>query len=72
MKQNLKDGLATQGYDVVSFFNEKPSKGSESYTVTHNGGKYLFANQKNKDTFEDIGNTTLIPTSVIQSIKILN
>jgi hypothetical protein len=27
---------------------------------------------KDKDTFEDIGNTTLIPTSVIQSIKILN
>jgi len=27
---------------------------------------------KDKDTFEDIGNTTLIPTSVIQSIKILH
>ena len=24
---------------------------------------------KDKDTFEDIGNTTIIPTSVIQSIK---
>ena len=25
--------------------------------------------QKDKETFEDIGNTTIIPTSVIQSIK---
>ena len=24
---------------------------------------------KDKDTFEDIGNTTIIPTSVIKSIK---
>ena len=27
---------------------------------------------KDKETFEDIGNTTLIPTSVIQSIKKIN
>ena len=27
---------------------------------------------KDKETFEDIGNTTLIPTSVIQSIKNIN
>jgi hypothetical protein len=28
-----------------------------------------FIKTKDKETFEDIGNTTLIPTSVIQSIK---
>ena len=31
-----------------------------------------FIKQKDKETFEDIGNTTIIPTSVIQSIKKIN
>tara|TARA_R100001244_G_scaffold91518_1_gene69283 strand:- start:997 stop:1341 length:345 start_codon:yes stop_codon:yes gene_type:complete len=31
-----------------------------------------FIKTKDKETFEDVGNTTIIPTSVIQSIKKIN
>ena len=31
-----------------------------------------FIKHKDKETFEDIGNTTIIPTSVIQSIRKIN
>ena len=42
MKQNLKDGIAAQGYDVVSFFNGNPKKGNETHTSTFNDAKYFF------------------------------
>jgi hypothetical protein len=49
---------------------------SKGYLVSQkNGITRIFTDYiktKDKQTFEDIGNTTLIPTSVIQSIKILN
>ncbi len=51
MKQNIKNGISAQGYDVVSFFNGSPAKGNENYSLEHNSGKYLFATQKNKDAF---------------------
>lgn len=52
MKQNLKEGIAAQGYDVVSFFNGSPKKGNQSYTANYDGGKYLFASLEDKDKFE--------------------
>ena len=52
MKQNLKDGTAAQGYDVVSFFNGSPKKGNAAYTSTYNDAKYLFASLENKEKFE--------------------
>lgn len=52
MLQNLKDGLGAQGFDVISFFNGSPKKGSESHTSTYNDAKYLFASQENKQKFE--------------------
>ena len=53
MKQNLKNGMAAQGYDVVSFFNGSPQKGTNSYTSNYNGAKYLFSSLENKETFEE-------------------
>ena len=52
MKQNLKDGTAAQGYDVVSFFNGSPKKGNAAYASTYNDAKYLFASLENKEKFE--------------------
>ena len=52
MKQNLKNGIGAQGYDVVSFFNGKPEKGSESHTSSYNDAKYFFGSLENKEKFE--------------------
>lgn len=52
MKQNLKNGVAAQGYDVVSFFNGTPSKGKPSYTANYNEAQYQFASEANKTKFE--------------------
>ena len=52
MKQNLKDGIAAQGYDVVSFFTGNPKKGNETYASNYNDAKYLFASLEDKETFE--------------------
>ena len=53
MKQNLKNGIAAQGYDVVSFFNSSPAKGIQSHSVKHNGANYLFSNLKNMEQFSE-------------------
>ena len=49
---------------------------SKGYLLSQkNGVTRIFVDYiktKDSDTFEDIGNTTIIPTSVIQSIKKLN
>tara|TARA_R110000868_G_scaffold213404_1_gene463456 strand:+ start:1240 stop:1623 length:384 start_codon:yes stop_codon:yes gene_type:complete len=52
MKQNLKNGVAAQGYDVVSFFNGNPKKGNEAYASNYNNAKYLFASLEDKEKFE--------------------
>jgi|TARA_R110000796_G_scaffold107641_1_gene218402 hypothetical protein len=50
-----------------------PTCVSKGYLVSQQKGVTRiftdYIKTKDKDTFEDIGNTTLIPTSVIQSIK---
>tara|TARA_R110000772_G_scaffold64255_2_gene143873 strand:- start:333 stop:674 length:342 start_codon:yes stop_codon:yes gene_type:complete len=50
-----------------------PTCVSKGYLLSQkNGVTRIFCDYiktKDKETFEDIGNTTLIPTSVIQSIK---
>jgi len=52
MKQNLKNGMAAQGYDVVSFFNGTPKKGSDAHTSNYNDAKYLFSSLANKKKFD--------------------
>lgn len=52
MLQNLKNGIAAQGYDVVSFFNGKALKGSEEYSSNYNDAKYLFASLEDKEAFD--------------------
>ncbi len=52
MKQNLKNGLAAQGFDVVSFFNGSPSKGNPNHVANYNGGQFQFSSESNKIKFE--------------------
>lgn len=52
MKQNLINGIAAQGYDVVSFFDGKPKKGNESITSKYDGGVFQFSSEENKVKFE--------------------
>ena len=48
---NYDDNLAVHGYDVVSYHDDKPLKGSKDITVTLHGITYRFANEANKDRF---------------------
>ena len=49
---NLKDDLAVQGYDVVSYHTQNaPVKGKSEYKAQINGATYLFVCQENLDKF---------------------
>jgi YHS domain-containing protein len=48
-----KSTLALEGYDVVSYFNGKPQKGSPSISYTLKGIKYYFVTVKDLELFKD-------------------
>lgn len=52
MKQNLKEGIAAQEYDVISFFDGKPKKGNSSIKASYDNGTFYFASEVNKSKFE--------------------
>ena len=52
MKHNLKEGIAAQEYDVISFFDGKPKKGNSSITANYENGTFYFASEANKSIFE--------------------
>lgn len=49
---NLNKGLAIEGYDPVSYFKNKPEKGSASYSDVYEGVTYRFANASNLAAFK--------------------
>jgi YHS domain-containing protein len=49
---NLNKGLAIEGYDPVSYFKNKPEKGSASYSDVYEGVTYHFANASNLAVFK--------------------
>ena len=53
-----------------------PTCVSKGYLVSQKGGVTRiftdYIKSKTDETFENIGNTTIIPTSVIQSIKVIH
>lgn len=49
---NLKKGFIAEGYDITEYFNNKAVAGNSTYTLTHDGAKYKFANQANLNTFK--------------------
>lgn len=47
-----KDGVILRGYDVISFHNKKPVKGSSEFSSEYEGAIYYFASAENKSKFE--------------------
>lgn len=48
---NSNNGIALEGYDPVSYFNGKPSKGSPDIPAIQNGITYWFSNEANRNVF---------------------
>ncbi|HEY9047571.1 MAG TPA: YHS domain-containing (seleno)protein [Ohtaekwangia sp.] len=49
---NIKKNIALEGYDAVSYFDNKPVEGKESIRFTHKGITYLFSSQNNLARFK--------------------
>jgi len=49
---NLKNGVATEGYDVVTYFNNEAIKGEKNYTFKYEGAIYQFSTSKNLEIFK--------------------
>jgi len=49
---NLKKQVALDGYDPVSYFDNKPEEGKEEIKTTNNGVIYYFINQQNLSKFK--------------------
>lgn len=51
-ENNVVNGYAVHGYDVVAYFSEgKPVPGEDAFTAQHGGVSYRFANAANRDAF---------------------
>ncbi len=53
---NIQKGFVANGYDVVSYFSNKATKGSSKYTYTFEGARYKFVSKENLEKFKS--NTT--------------
>ena len=50
---HLVNTVGVTGYDVVTYHTEKrPLRGNGNYVVEHQGVRYLFSNEENKNKFE--------------------
>ena len=48
-----KRGVALEGYDPISYFNDgKPAKGDQTIEATYNGALYHFVSQDHREIFE--------------------
>ncbi len=50
---NLKKGAVANGYDVVSYFYNKPAKGSKSYTTEYDNVTFRFSNKDHLNMFKN-------------------
>ncbi len=48
---NLKKGFIAEGYDVVSYFQNKAEKGDHNYITKFDGVKFKFSSKENLETF---------------------
>ncbi len=49
---NIKRDIAIEGYDPVSYFDNKPTEGEAKWTYTHRGIKYQFSSLSNQLKFK--------------------
>ena len=50
---NVKKNVALEGYDPVSYFDGKPTEGSDNIKLIHNGITYHFTTQNNLAKFKN-------------------
>lgn len=48
---NISSNIGANGYDLVSYFNSKPTKGQNSFSAKYLGITYLFSSVANRDLF---------------------
>ncbi len=49
---NIKKNIAIEGYDAVSYFDNKPLEGKKEYSLLYRGVTYLFSSQTNLAKFK--------------------
>jgi len=49
---NTKKGFVAEGYDVVSYFNQKAEKGNKNFMITYDGVKFQFSSKENLEKFK--------------------
>jgi hypothetical protein len=49
---NTKQGFVAEGYDVVSYFNNKAEKGNKEFTTEFDEVKFKFSSKKNLEIFK--------------------
>ncbi len=49
---NIKKNIGIDGYDPVSYFDNKPEEGKSNISYSYKGIVYLFANQNNLNKFK--------------------
>lgn len=49
---NIKKNIAIEGYDAVSYFDNKPEEGKDKFSFNYKGVTYLFATQNNLNKFK--------------------
>lgn len=47
-----KNNLAVEGYDLVSYFDNKPHEGNKSIEYIYEGTHYYFVNKENRELFK--------------------
>jgi YHS domain-containing protein len=50
---NTKKGFIAEGYDVVSYFNQKAEKGNKEFSVEFEGAKFKFLSLENLTIFKE-------------------
>ena len=50
---NVKDGYGAEGYDVVAYFDSKPTVGVAEFEHKYQGVKYKFSSDKNLKLFKE-------------------
>ena len=49
---NTRKGIAIDGFDPVSYFDNKPREGTSRYQFTHHGITYYFSSASNAERFK--------------------
>ena len=47
----VKKGFVAEGYDIISYFDNKAEEGDKAYTTTYDGVNYKFVSQAHLDAF---------------------